>query len=254
MINPMDLSDKIVLVTGASSGMGRATCATLSQLGARVALVARSEKGLEETRAMMERPDEHAVFPYDLSNLDGIETLVKEVVAKLGKLDGFVHSAGLGTMKPLTATKPSFMEEMMRINLFAFIEITRLITMRRRFNAGLSIVAVSSTASYRGDKTKTAYCATKAGLDGAVRSLAIELGRMKGVRVNTVCPGWVRTHMYDMYVEATGDEKATEIDDRQFMGICEPEDVANLIAFLLGDVSRRITGQSILIDGGWTLL
>ena len=152
MINPMDLTGKTFLVTGASSGMGKQVCITLSKLGARVVLVARNEKRLQETLNLMDSPEIHLIESFDLSNLDKIEDMVRRTSSKIGKFDGFCHCAGLGTMKPLLATTPDFMEEMMTVNLYSFIEITRCITKKKFCNANMNIVAISSAASIRGDK------------------------------------------------------------------------------------------------------
>lgn len=253
MINLIDLTGKTYLVTGASSGMGRQVCITLSKLGAKVALVARNEAKLAETLNLMEETKQHRVVPFDLNNLNNIEEMINKSTAEIGKFDGFVHCAGLGTMKPLLMTTPDFMNEIMTVNLFSFVEITRCITKKKNCNPNASIVAISSSASIRGDKTKTAYCSSKGALDSAVQALAAELGATKRIRVNSVNPGWVNTDMYKEYAVYAGEEKANKIGERQFMGVAEPSDVANLIAFLLSDSSRIITGQSIVIDGGWTL-
>lgn len=253
MINPMDLTGKTFLVTGASSGMGKQVCITLSKLGARVVLVARNEKRLQETLNLMDSPEIHLIESFDLSNLDKIEDMVRRTSSKIGKFDGFCHCAGLGTMKPLLATTPEFMEEMMTVNLYSFIEITRCITKKKFCNANMNIVAISSAASIRGDKAKSAYCSTKGALDSAVQALAAELGSIKKIRVNSVNPGWVNTEMFKEYIEAVGNEKIKEIEERQFMGVSEPSDIANVIAFLLSDASCVITGQSILVDGGRTI-
>ena len=114
MINPMDLTGRTYLVTGASSGMGKQVCITLSKLGANVVLVARNEKRLKDTLDLMESPKNHLIESFDLNDLGKIEELIKTTVLKVGKFDGFCHCAGLGTMKPLLATTPEFMEEMMK--------------------------------------------------------------------------------------------------------------------------------------------
>lgn len=252
-MNPMNLTGKNIIVTGASSGMGRQVCILLSQLGAQVVLVARNEERLSETRNQMENKEIHKLVSFDLSNLEGIEAMVKDTSSEVGKYDGFVHCAGLGTMKTLQATTPRFMDEMMRVNLYSFIEITRCITKKKNCNPNASIVAISSAASVRGDKAKTAYCSSKGALDSAVQALAAELGTTKKIRVNSVNPGWVKTEMYKSYVDAVGGEMAKEIEIRQFLGVSEPIDVANVIAFLLSDASKIITGQSIMVDGGRTI-
>lgn len=253
MINPMDLTGKTYLITGASSGIGREVCITLSKLGARIALVARNENRLKETVNLMDAPDIHKLVAFDLNLLDKIEEVIKVTVNEVGKFDGFCHCAGLGTTKPLSVTTPAFMEEMMRINLFSFVEITRCLTKKKYCNANMNIVAISSAASIRGDKAKTAYCSTKGALDSAVQALATELGTTKKIRVNSINPAWVNTEIFRNYIEIAGDEKIKEIEEKQFLGVTEPSFIANTVAFLLSDASSAITGQSIIVDGGGTI-
>lgn len=252
MINPMDLSGKLFLVTGASRGLGRQVCITISQLGARVALVARSQEGLEETRRQMEG-EGHACYPFDLNNIEGIAELVKGIVAQHGKLDGLVHCAGLGITCPLSLITYDFMQKMMRINVFAFVELVRIFAKKKNCNKGGSIVAVSSAASIRGEKAKTAYSATKGALDSAVRALAAELGPAKKIRVNTVNPAWIKTDMFYDYLTLAGEEKLLELEQRQFLGIAEPVEIAMVISFLLSAAASQITGQSIVVAGGGTI-
>lgn len=252
MINPMDLSGKRYLVTGASSGLGRQVCVTLSCLGAKAILVARREEMLRETESLMEGSG-HVYYLFDLNKVDEIERLIKKIVEEGGKLDGFVHCAGLAPTKPLLLTKYDFMQEMMRVNVLSFIEIVRVVTKKKNWNSNASIVAVSSAASIRGDKAKTAYCATKGALDSAVRAIAMELGETKKIRVNTVNPAWIETDMFHEYIETCGREKIEEIEKRQFLGVSTPQEIANVVAFLLSPAAAQITGQSIIVDGGRTI-
>ena len=112
MINPMDLTGKHVVITGASAGIGRATAIQASKLGARISLIARNEERLKETLDMLDG-EGHRYFAFDLNNVDGIESLVKNVVLQGGALDGFVHCAGIGPNRPIKLTKPSFVEEVL---------------------------------------------------------------------------------------------------------------------------------------------
>lgn len=253
MINPMDLSGKVILVTGASSGLGRQTCITLSRLGAKVVFLARREEKLKETLLMMENISNHAYESFDLTQIEEIATLIKELVQVHGKFDGFVHCAGIGDVVPLAATSYSFFENMMKINFYSFVEIVRIITHKKNFNQGGSIVAVSSAGSKKADKGKIGYSTSKGALDSVVRPMAIELGESKKIRVNTVNPGWIKTDMYDQYIEMFGEEKMQEIVNEHILGVAQPEDVSNLIAFLLSDATSKITGQSIVVDSGWTI-
>lgn len=255
MLNPMDMTGKTVLVTGASSGIGRAVCVTLSQLGAKVVMVARREEQLLETCNMLEG-SHHVYYPYDLQQLDGIGALVKQIVQDNGKLDGLVYSAGIYEMVPLSTLKPEIIQRLMAVNVDAFIEIMRIFQKKSYSNESSSVVAVSSIASIvqGGGKAMVAYATSKAALEGAVRSMATELGMMKGVRVNAVCPAWTDTHMYQSTIQKQMDVNVENNGmERQFLGIIEPKEISMVVAFLLSPALSHITGQCIVVDGGYLL-
>ncbi len=252
MINPMDLTGKHIVVTGASSGLGRQTCITLSELGAKVSLIARNEEKLNESIAMMEGIG-HVVFPFDVTKIEDIENLVKMIVEKNGKINGLVHAAGIGTVKPLSMSKYDFFLNMMNTNFFAFVEMVRIIGKKKYSDDNCSIVALSSAGTIKVDKGKEAYVATKGALDSVAKQMALELGESRKIRVNTIKPGWVKTDMYYGFIEEFGQERMDEILSTSFLGAAEPVDIANLLAFLLSDASKMITGQNIVIDGGWSI-
>lgn len=250
MINPMDLSSRLILITGASSGIGRASAVQLSRLGARVILVARSEDKLKETLEMTEG-EGHAYLPFDLSHIDDIEGLITQVVQEYGALNGMVHCAGIAPMRPLSLTKKDFLHDVMMINFYSFVELVRCISKKKNYVIGASLIGLSSIESKTGDKSKIAYCSSKAALDSAVRCMARELAG-KGLRVNTIMPGLVKTEMYTEYMSGHGNgPDAKEMLAKHYMGISEPEEIANAIAYLLCDSAKTITGSSFLIDGGY---
>lgn len=249
MINPMDLTGKRILVTGATGGMGRETSILLSKLGARVVLCDLFEDPLQKTFEQLEG-EGHAKYILNLNDLESIESLVKTMVEEGGPFNGFAHCAGIAPLRPLKMTKTSDIINVMNANLFSFIEIVRCITVKNRFADEGSIVAISSTASIQGKQSKVAYSASKAGLDGAIRCLVCDLKKKK-IRVNSVMPCWVNTRMYTAYLDRYPDTfEVQEIKEKQYMGVTEPIEVANTIAFLLSDAAKTITGTSILIDGG----
>ena len=138
----------------------------------------------------------------------------------------------------------------MNVNFASFVEIVRCITKKNYFNKKLSIVGVSSISSLIGSLGKTGYCASKAAMDAAVRCMAKELSQNE-IRVNTVCPGIVNTEIYQQFKDNAGDSQDAQMKlERQYLGICQPIDIANAICFLLSDLSRMITGTSINVDGG----
>lgn len=249
MINPMDLTGKRILVTGATGGMGRETSVLLSKLGAKVVMCDMKQETLQQVYERLEG-EGHAYYEFNLNDVDGLEALVKRMVDECGQFDGFAHCAGIAPMRPLKMTKREDIITVMNANLFSFVEIVRCITKKGSFSDEGSIVAISSTASIQGKQSKVAYSASKAGLDGAIRCLVCDLKKKK-IRVNSIMPCWVNTGMYKGYIERYPDTfEVQEIKEKQYMGVTEPIEVANTIAFLLSDAAKTITGTSILIDGG----
>ena len=249
MYNLVDLSGKQILITGASSGMGRETAILCSKLGARIVAVARNEEKLKETIGTLEG-DGHAYYCFDLGNVDKIENFMKKLSSERGAIDGFVHSAGVGSTRPIKLLKPAVVREVMNINYFSFIEIIRCLTKKNCYNEGMSIVGISSISSKQGNQTKTAYCASKGAMDASVRCLAKELAEKK-IRVNAVNPALIRTDIFQQFLDNSGDsDDAKSILQRQYLGIGEPIDVANMIAYLLSDAARFITGSCVDVDGG----
>ena len=250
----LQLNDKHILVTGATSGIGRQTAILLSQYGAKVTLIGRREEKLLETLSMMEK-GEHLYYSFDLAQIDQIETVIKDSIEKNGPFDGYVQCAGTNKDLPINQVKHEKIYDMMKTNFFSFYELVRVISRKGRFNPGMSIVGIASTASECGVPSQTAYSSTKAAMNGAMRAMAAELGP-KGIRVNTLLPGPTNTEMYRDYlslraqVKVPGAEKPTSM--RNYLGMNEPADVANAALFLLSSAARTITGVELPVDGGYT--
>lgn len=246
----VDLKNKTILVTGASSGIGAGIAELLDKLEAKVVMVARREDKLEQLKNKLKNPQSSYVTA-DLAELDAIEELVKKIVNDNGPLDGFVHCAGITSSRPLKTIKPDILDKVMKINFYSFVELCRCIAMKKRFSdRGFNIVGISSTSSIQGNASKTAYCASKAAMDAAVRCMAKELSG-KGIRANTIAPAFIETEMYKKFLDKGEDSKDAElVMARQYLGLGRVEDVANMAAFLLSDASRFITGSTIGVDGG----
>lgn len=251
-MNLVDLTGKRILVVGASSGIGMQTAITLSQLGAQMTLVARNEEKLQQAINKL-TGEGHDYFLADMSQVDMIELLIKKVVDKEGPIDGLVYSAGVGTALPLMQSKPEKVQNAFNVNFFGFFEVVRQVTKKGRFHPGMRIVGVSSCASLRGDKSKAIYSSSKAAMDSAVRCMAKELAE-KEICINTVAPSMTATELYTRYVEKYGEDSETnrELLTRQYLGIAQPQDVANAIAFLISPAARFITGITMPVDGGLT--
>lgn len=247
MLNLISFEDKTIIVTGASAGIGLHTAILLSKLGAKLVLIATNEDRLQNSLAMLEGK-EHKYFCFNLADLDNIEAKVKEIVSLCGKIDGFVNCVGIRSRRPLALLSTKEIRNVMDVNFGSFIEMTRCITKKGNFNEGLSIVGVSSIASHVGGASVTAYSASKAAIEAAVRCLSKELAPKK-IRLNTVVPSQINTPEYKSLLEQNGGQD--NVLSRQYLGLGEPEDVANAIAFLLSPASRFITGISLPVDGGY---
>lgn len=248
LINPMDLSGKHFVVAGASSGIGAETARQITRLGGRVSLIARRE---ERLKSVVESLDEKrgAYYLYDFSNTDGISDMIQRIYNEQGKFDGAVYSAGVGTIVPLKMLNPQRSLQTATVNYLSFIEFVRCVTLKKYRADKMSIVGVSSTASQIGDKAMSIYCSTKAAMNGAIRAIAHELA--PNVRINNVLPGWTKTEMVEAVLERTGNQTIErDFETIQYMGLIEPIDVANSIAFLLSDASRFITGTTMIVAGG----
>lgn len=246
MINPMELTDKHIIVTGASSGIGRAACIQASKLGARVSLIARDEERLKETLSLMEGKG-HAYYIFDLNETDAIDTLISNIVERNGLIDGLVHCAGIANDRPIKYVKPEFVAQMTNIHYFAFVELMRAASSKKRSNDGASFIGISSVASVRGEKTQLAYSGAKGAMNAIVKPVAKELAS-RGIRVNTIAFGMVETDMYRAFLEKGG--RNDDLLKVQYLGIIPVEYAGNAICFLLSDVSKYITGGTLVYDSG----
>lgn len=246
-MSEQDSSAPFLLITGASSGIGRDMAIDLSR-HYRLILNGRDADRLEATRSGCHAPEQHLCWPYDLAEVDGLaEALSALMKASRLSVGGFVHCAAMLKVLPLRSIDIDHAKAVMNTNVLAAMEITRLLVRKNVNGKALdSIVFISSIASQFGAKGFTAYCASKAALDGLMKALAVELG--PEVRVNSVLPGGVRTPMTEaMYADPTTAERLT----RDYpLGVGLPSDIIDAVRFLLSDRSRWITGHQLVVDGG----
>lgn len=243
---PFDLSGKRFLITGASSGIGRACAIAASSMGASLVLTARNDDALEETRQQC-RSGEHIIFSGDITNAD----FIIELVTRSGKIDGLVHAAGVAPMCPTAVLTRNELESSFQINYFSFVELMRFYARQKYRNKAFSAVVISSVSALIGWPGGVAYCGSKGAVSASVRAMALELAP-KGVRVNAVCPSNIRTPLYlSGAVEVNDDVALQELIKKQPLGLGEPEQVAWPVCFLLSEAANFITGIDLAVDGGY---
>ncbi len=250
MLN-MNLTGKKILVTGASSGIGRATAIGLSQLGADIILNGRNQNRLAQTFEAMSRGN-HYLAPFDLAeDMDSLPGWIKKIVRAHGQLNGIVHCAGVEITLPVRQASVNYMDKVLDINTKAALMLAKGICQKQCFALPCSIVFVSSVVAIKGQAALSIYSASKGALNAMTRSLAVEFGT-KNIRVNTICPGYVQTEMGDDIQKKIGKERYESIIASHPLGLGNPEDIAASIGFLLSDASRWVTGTNLVVDGGYT--
>ncbi|MBQ3288248.1 MAG: SDR family oxidoreductase [Kiritimatiellae bacterium] len=247
--NPMSLVGRRVLVTGASSGIGRATAVLAAALGADVVLTGRRSEELERTRGLMARPDAHMAVAGDLKDAAFVDELAASAVDG-GRLDGFVHAAGACTVVPVGVVSPAVLADSMSVGYGAFMLLMRRLTRKGSSNDGFSAVAVSSVSAEAGWPGGAPYAGSKGAVNAAVRALAVELAPRR-IRVNAVCPSHIRTPLFESLTAGAGESAKAALAARQPLGLGDPEQVASAICFLLSGAASFVTGVCLPVDGGY---
>ncbi len=247
MQTPFHLTGKTILVTGASSGIGRSIAVECSKMGASVLLTARNEQRLNETLALMQG-EGHSIMPVDLAQADAINALVEQ----LPELDGIVCCAGIPSTTVLRQTDDMDMQRVFDVNTFSVIRLVRTLLDEKKLNKGASVVFVSSISGvYCGYVGGSLYGASKAALQGLTKALAMEVAPRK-IRVNTINPGMINTSLIEGG-DISAEQIAIDVQRYPLKRYGNPEDVAYAAVYLLSDATQWMTGSSLLIDGGYTL-
>lgn len=246
-LDVFSLQGRRVLVTGASSGIGRQIALTCAEAGALVVASGRNKERLQDVLSAMNRFGcGHQIVEADLSCDEGIAGLG----AAVQNLDGIVHCAGISHLAPLKLASRGHIEDQLNSNVVAPMLLTRQLLARNSLREQGSIVFISSISAHIGVHGVTAYSASKAALEGMARSLAMEVSR-KRIRVNCLAPGLVETPMFEAAQRTTGGLEETIA--KYPLGLGLPQDVANAAVFFLSQASRWITGTTLVLDGGHTV-
>ena len=248
MHNPFSLEGKTILVTGASSGIGRSIAVESAKLGATLIITGRDEQRLTQTLTGLVGTG-HIMKTADLSN----DAELNELVSFVPQIDGVAHVAGIVKPKPFQFLNREELESVMEINFYAPVLLTNLIIRGKKIKKNASIVFISSIS---GSKVSfvagSSYSASKGALNGIVKGMAIDLAS-KNIRVNTVIPGMIETGIFDGS-GVSNDDLAEDRKRYPLRRYGKPEEVAYAAIYLLSDASAWTTGSNILLDGGYTLI
>ncbi|MDY7991536.1 MULTISPECIES: SDR family NAD(P)-dependent oxidoreductase [Paenibacillus] len=250
--NPYSLNGKIILVTGASSGIGSKTAEILDQLGARLILVGRNQELLEQRKLKLSSDKNHIIAPFDLNCTDKIKDWLTDLVSTNSiKLDGAVHAAGIQKVIPLRMHQLDHYEEIMRINFYSGVAILQSMVSKKVSNSSFSYVFISSVMGSVGQSGVSGYSSSKGAVNSFVKSAALEMSR-NNARVNAVAPGFVVSEMSDKLFSLLSEEQQKNIINYHPLGVGTSKDVAYGVAYLLSDAAKWITGTVLTIDGGYT--
>ena len=244
--NPYSLAGKTILVTGASSGIGKATAVLCAQMGATVILTARDRERLQKVKDMLPG-EKHSCIVCDFSHYDDVESLAEA----LPILDGVVNSAGINDKYLLKMIDADKIDRVFKTNCFSPMMLLKFLVKKKKIVKGGSIVFLSSISSTYATISNTLYAASKGAINSMTRVMALELSSQK-IRVNSIQPGMVNTEMIKAY-GLSAEELNANAKTYPLGRFGEPEDIANSAIFLLSDASSWITGISLVVDGGITL-
>jgi ketoreductase len=258
----MNLKDKISIVTGGGTGIGKAIAEKLAREGSRVMICSRNIEHLEKTaRTINDQVGEEKIFPLraDISKKEDVEKSVEEVIKKWGDLHILVNNAGKSGRVPLLGGTDEEWLDILDTNLNGMYFFSKAALRVIKDNTGGRIINISSVLGKFGVSGYTAYSASKHGVIGFSGALALEVAS-RGITVNSICPGWVETQMAEKGINETAtalemnpeEFKKTQIAEIPINRFIKPEEVADLVLFLAGEEARAITGQAISICGGVT--
>ena len=245
------LSNKTILITGASSGIGRSCAVQCSKMGASLLLMGRNVDELNRTVSELQPGTKVEMILADFSKMVDLELVIAEKILTIGKIAGFIHCAGVEKTLPLKKQTSEVFQSIFDINVFAGFELAKIISLKKYKAEKASFVFIASVAGMVGESGKTIYSASKGAVISGARSMSMELAR-SDIRVNSISPAMVKTPILEKMFDGIGEEASQNIIKKHPLGIGEPEDVANACVFLLSDAAKWITGTNLVVDGGYT--
>ncbi|MGF6927046.1 NAD(P)-dependent dehydrogenase (short-subunit alcohol dehydrogenase family) [Chitinophaga sp. W2I13] len=248
--SPFNLQEKTILITGASSGIGKQIAISIASMGAKVILAARNAEKLTNVKELLDGSG-HIVLSLDITD----EIAIAAAVDKIPPLDGIVHAAGILKLAPIKILDFDQLKQITETNYLAPVNLTRLLLNKKKIQSAASVVFLTSVNGvYTAVKGFGAYAGSKSALNSISKVMALEYASRK-IRFNTIAPGMIKTEMYHEMIKQVSDESVKEDKLKYPLGdYGEPEDVANAAIFLLSAASKWITGTTLVVDGGLTII
>lgn len=244
----LTLENKKIIVTGASSGIGRQIAITLAELGATLLLLGRNDRMLDESMDLL-KPNPHQKFIIDLT--DNLK--IKEFIRSIESVDGVIFNAGIVEYLPVKFIKPETLKKIFDTNFNSVVFLTQELLKNKLVKSKGSLIYISSISSKLGVPGTAAYACSKAALNAFAKVVASEVSNLS-IRANVICPGIVITEMTQIAKDLISADKMVEAEKQYPLGYGEPKDVAGLVAYLSSDFSKWMTGSELILDGGYSLV
>lgn len=253
--NLFSLENKVILISGASSGIGKGVAIACAKAGATIIGLGRNQNKLDALRLELEQTSDkmHFLYSCDVTTYSELPALISNAVAQCGKINGFVHSAGVASNCPLKISTDTIYKQTFDVNTISAFEISRLLSLKKNCGENASFVFIASVSALKGEPGLIAYSASKGALLSGCRSLAAELAGKK-IRVNCVVPGQITDTEIGKYQAETLDaESYRRLAESHPFGLGRVKDIVGPVIFLLSDAASWITGSALVVDGGYTL-
>ena len=250
--NPLSIESKTIVVTGAASGIGRQCAIDFAKAGANLVLLDLNREALEKTNSECRQYSVRTFYhACDLTDNTTIASVVDEAVREVGPIHGLLHAAGIEKTLPFNKFTSEDYQKIYSVNVISGLQLAGILTKKKYRAESLRLVLIASITALVGRPGVAAYAASKGALVSAVKTLALELASKK-ITINCISPGTILTPLMENMLSSLSEEQQTERTSGFPLGLGYPSDVAATAMFLLSDGARWITGQNIIVDGGYT--
>lgn len=251
LMNPLSIEGKTIVITGGASGIGRQCAIDFSNVGANLILLDINEEQLSVTKGLCNPDVKCSYYRCDLTNIEAVDLVVKQAVAENGLINGMLYCAGIEKTLPYNKLSAADYDRIYSVNVVGAMNLLKYLTKKGNRTDNAKYVLIASITALVGRPGVAAYAASKGAIVSIVKTLALEMAS-KGMTINCISPGTILTPLMQNLLESLSEEQQTERKAGFPLGLGQPSDIANTAMFLLSDGARWITGQNIVVDGGYT--